>query len=70
MVERESFEQKPYPLLCLNYSVNGWDSSRHKISSHTFIGKDWMHLRIANKYKFVRRFSGDVVNNIEEKAGV
>jgi hypothetical protein len=28
--------------------------------------KDWMHLRITNKYQFVRRFSGDVVDNVEE----
>jgi hypothetical protein len=28
--------------------------------------RDWMHLRIANKYQLVRRFSGDVVDNIEE----
>jgi hypothetical protein len=28
--------------------------------------KDWMHLRITNKYQFVRRFSGDVIDNIEE----
>jgi hypothetical protein len=26
---------------------------------------DWMHLRITNAYQFVRRFSGDVVDNIE-----
>ncbi len=31
-------------------------------------GLGWMHLRISNKYQFVRRFSGDVVNNIEEHA--
>jgi len=28
--------------------------------------KDWMRLRITNRYQFVRRFSGDVVSNIEE----
>ena len=28
--------------------------------------KDWMHLRITNKYQLVRRFSGDVVDNVEE----
>lgn len=28
--------------------------------------KDWMHLRITNKYQFVRRYTGDVVDNIEE----
>jgi len=28
--------------------------------------KDWMHLRISNSYMLVRRFSGDVVDNIEE----
>jgi len=27
VVEGQSFEQKPYPLLCLNYSVNGWVST-------------------------------------------
>lgn len=29
-------------------------------------GKEWMHLRINNNYQFVRRFSGDVVDNVEE----
>ena len=33
--ERESFEQKPYPLLCLNYSANGWVSTR--VSTHFLI---------------------------------
>ena len=28
--------------------------------------KDWMHLRITNKYQLVRTFSGDVVDNVEE----
>ena len=28
--------------------------------------KQWMKLRISNKYQFVRRFTGDVVNNVEE----
>jgi hypothetical protein len=28
--------------------------------------KDWMHLRITNNYQFVRRFSGEVVDNVEE----
>jgi hypothetical protein len=27
--------------------------------------KEWIHLRISNKYQLIRRFSGDVVNNIE-----
>jgi hypothetical protein len=29
--------------------------------------KDWMRLRITTKYQFVRRFRGDVVDNVEEK---
>lgn len=28
--------------------------------------KQWMKLRISNQYQFVHRFTGDVVNNIEE----
>ena len=28
--------------------------------------KEWMHLRITNAYQFVRRFSGEVVDNVEE----
>jgi len=32
LVERESFEQKPYPLPCLNYSVNGEIATR--VSTH------------------------------------
>ena len=32
MVERESFEQKTNPLLCLNYSVGGEISTR--VSTH------------------------------------
>ena len=28
--------------------------------------KQWMKLRITNAYQFVRRFSGDVVDNVEE----
>jgi len=32
LVERESFEQKTNPLLCLNYSVVGWVSTR--VSTH------------------------------------
>ena len=28
--------------------------------------KDWMHLRTTNAYQFVRRFSGEVVDNVEE----
>lgn len=28
--------------------------------------KDWMHLRITNKYQFMRRYSGEVVDNVEE----
>jgi hypothetical protein len=31
-------------------------------------GTDWMHLKISNTYQFVRRFSGDVIDNIEEMA--
>ena len=27
--------------------------------------KEWTHLRISNKYQLLRRFSGDVANNIE-----
>ncbi len=27
--------------------------------------KEWMHLRISNKYQLIRRFSGDVMDNIE-----
>jgi hypothetical protein len=29
--------------------------------------KEWMHLRITNAYQFVRRFSGEVVDNVEER---
>ena len=31
-------------------------------------GTDWMHLQISNHYQFVRRFSGEVIDNIEEIA--
>jgi hypothetical protein len=27
--------------------------------------KEWLHLRITNKYRLVRRFDGDVVDNIQ-----
>lgn len=26
--------------------------------------KEWLHLRIGSKYQLVRRFSGDVVDNV------
>lgn len=28
--------------------------------------RTWMHLRVSNRYQFLRRFSGDVADNIEE----
>lgn len=28
--------------------------------------KEWMHLRISNKYQLIRRFSGDIADNIKE----
>jgi len=31
--------------------------------------KEWMHLRVSNKYQLVRRYTGSVVDNIESLKG-
>lgn len=44
------------------------DSLTVQVKCHWYTLKpevEWMHLRITNKYKFVRRYSGEVVDNIE-----